>query len=209
MDISKARDWVCGIAEKDLKEGLKAASNLDDWYRCQALARIAQYSRDHNEQIKILHESFLAARSCESPNRIVTVGSWPVKALFNLGYREAGVTRAQELLSVIQTEKSPVKRGDAIDFLLGAVIDGPRYLFWEIYENLFIACTARLESGKKNGKGHGILASWAGVISNLDRQRVETLLDVLEGPTHIEHAHRSIERAKGQPVYVLVSRPNI
>jgi len=209
LDKSKARDWVCGIAEKDLREGLKAASNLDDWYRCQALARMALYSLDRNEQMNILNDSFRAARLCASPNRIVTVGSWPVKVLFNLGYNEAGEKRAQELLELIQTENSPVKRGDALEFLLGAVINAPSELFWEIYDQLFLACNTRLLSGKKNTKGHSILASWAGVISKLDMQRTHALLAAIDGPTHTAQAHRAIEWAKGRPVNSLVSRPNI
>ncbi|HGS5738974.1 hypothetical protein [Vibrio parahaemolyticus] len=209
MDISKARDWVCGIARKDLREGLKAASNLSEWYRCQALARISTYSKDRIEQLNILDESFNSARLCSSPNRIVTVGSWPVKVLFTLGYSETGVERAKELLSILQAEKSPVKRGDALDFLLGAVINAPRDLFWEIYEQLFLACTTRLESGKKNAKGHSILVSWAGAINNLDEQRADMLLSAIEGPTHAAQAHRAIEWARGRSVDTLISRPNI
>ncbi len=110
---------------------------------------------------------------------------------------------------MILSEASPVRRADALNYLLGAVVGGPSDTFWRVFDAFISACTEKLQSGKKNSKGESLLATWAGPISQLDELRGESLLSAIEGPRHREQAIQSRERAKTRPISELVAWPNI
>jgi len=53
---------------------------------------------------------------------MVTVSSWPVKSLIRLGFESEAEAEAMRLLEVAVSEASPVRRADALNYLLAASV---------------------------------------------------------------------------------------
>jgi hypothetical protein len=73
--------------------------------------------------------------------------------------------------------------------MLGAVVAGPRPLFWKVFDRFAQACLARLENGKRNTRGESLLAHWAPVLHRYDAERAEKVIDAIQGPVLRERAH--------------------
>lgn len=210
MNPTVERDRISKLAASDWRKAAELASGIPDpWFRCQALSKAALLAPDKNHQLQLIHKAFESGAECSEPNRIVTVSTWPVKALFILGYLDEGENAAMSLLEVIQSEASPVRRADALNYLLGSIVASSMKTFWTVFDAFLTACTTKLESGKKNSKGESLLATWAGPISLLDIRRGESLLAAIEGPNHRKQAVQSRERAKNRCISELVSWPNV
>ena len=110
-------DLVANSFDRAVEEARKIAH---PWYRCQGLARVADEVRSDAHAAKLLRESLAAAREQTEPNRIVTVASWPVKVMVRRGV-EGVESEVAKLLDVIGTEPNPLRRGNALLFLLHAV----------------------------------------------------------------------------------------
>lgn len=210
MNPTSARNSIRELAITDWKNAAKVAEEIQDpWFRCQALAIASLFAPDRKHQLALTEKAFKAGTECAEANRVGTVSSWPVKALYELGFRDEGDKAASRILEIILSVPSPVRRADALNYLLGAVIKSPKSIFWMVYDALFTACTTPLKSGKKNSKGQSLLPAWAGLIMRLDTRRGEALLVSLEGPTHLKKARRNIEIADGQQTNKLISWPNL
>src|SRR5712692_6495502 len=120
---TEQRDLVYRIVAADPEQALEVARGIDHpWFRSQALSAAALRQSDFGVRERVISEAFAAAGELEEPNRIVTVSSWPVKALAFSGNTVRMVLEAERLLSVIGNERSPVRRADALRDVLGATI---------------------------------------------------------------------------------------
>lgn len=210
MNPTAERDSITKLAASDWRKAAEIAAGISDpWFRCQALSKAALLAPDKKHQLLLINKALDSGAECSDPNRIGTVSSWPVKALYMLGYLDEGDKVSVGLLEVILTEESPVRRADALNYLLGAVLAGSMSTFWCVFDAFLTACITKLDSGKKNSKGESLLASWAGTISLLDVHRGDLLLAAIEGPDHRKQADQSRERAQYKTTSELITWPNI
>lgn len=195
MDPTQARTIVGALAPKDWRAAETKARNIGDpWFRCQSLAKVSLHAADSSNQQRVLVLAVSAAYKCDEPNRIVSVGAWPVKAAVLLAHIQFARTTTEGLLQNLTQESSPVRRSDALYRLLGACAALPQNepLFWTVYKQLVSAATEPLLSGKRNQKGQSNLAQLAGHIYSRDPKKAAELLELLEGPTHRQHAEEQI-----------------
>ena len=78
--------------------------------------------------------------------------------------------------------------------LLGAVLRGPRPLFWRVFERLREACLTPLLNGKRNKRGESVLSRWVLVVDRFDPARTEPLLQEIRGPVHRQQARETLQR---------------
>jgi len=118
MAGTRGRGEVHRFAPSDVERGLTIARAIKDpWFRCQSLALVARFLDDRRRP-GVLSEAFKAADELNEPNRIVTVASWPIEVLAELGPRDRLRQAVDRLLGVIATEPHSLRRADA----LGAVL---------------------------------------------------------------------------------------
>ena len=73
------------LAETNPREALKVARAIrHPWYRCQALAGLAQVWGTKAQQMDVLEEALAGAQEQSEINRIVTVSSWPLGVMVRL-----------------------------------------------------------------------------------------------------------------------------
>lgn len=193
MSATSQRDSIPHVAEKDWKKARSIASDINEpWFRCQALAKVVNFAPDKKTRLRLIDLALSAAFECDSPNRRVTVSAWPVKVMANLGYTDQVNKTVRKLLNEIDAEDSPVRKADALNVLLGAVSELQSDVFWEVYDSFLSACTFPLASGKRNSKGEGLLAQWAGHVVDRCEKRGRTLVESITGPKHREQAETLI-----------------
>lgn len=181
------------MAAKDTSEAIRAARNVaDPWYRCQALANTAYRISDRKQRKRLVAEAFDAALECGEPNRIVTVSAWPLKVLCKAGEQETLSLDVSRLLAIANSEPSPVRRADALNHMLGAIVTGPRPLFWKVFDRFVQACLAPLENGNRNTKGESLLVHWAPNLHRCAPQRARELFEAIQGPVLRDRAMRLI-----------------
>ncbi len=211
MNSTENRNSIPQYAKQGWRYALERAESIEEaWFRCQALVGVARYVPEREQRLMVLQRAFAVGAMCDCPNRVVSVSSWPIKALYSYGFSQEADEAVRVLLNVIAQEASPVRRADALDLLLGAVLEADRSIFWMVYESFFDACTRQLESGKRNAKGQGLLSSWAGLVWKFDAARGNELVAALAGPTHKAYALQDIEIAKGKSLETFmaeISRP--
>ena len=195
MSATSQRDSIPLHAEKDWKHAREIARNINDpWFKCQALAKVVGYAPTKKSRLALIDSALSAAAQCDSPNRRVTVASWPIKAMAKLGYLEQINVSVQKLLQDIGTEPSPVRRADALNVLLGAISLLETDLFWEVYDAFERACTTPVLSGKRNSKGERLLAQWAGHVYHRSGKRGVSLINSIKGPKHKELAEKLVQQ---------------
>lgn len=152
----------------------------------------------------------MVARLQGDPNRIVSVAAWPIKVLCNGGDGAAKLAKEiARLLADAQRVQSPVRKADALNLLLGALVAGPRDLFWKVYEGFLSACTDPLDSGRRNSKGESLLGQWAPVIMYFDPARGRMLIDAIQGPVIRKRAIEQLEKHSGESADALITWPNL
>jgi hypothetical protein len=105
------------------------------------------------------------------------------------------------------TESSPVRRADALRYLLGAVSIAPATVAGLVAREFAAACLAPLQSGKRNSKGESSLVACLPVIGCIDAKFARSLLGRL-APSRSERAARALQAAKDVPLAELLSWPN-
>ena len=200
MSVPKQqRDEACRVARTDTLRALAIAREIrDPWFRCQALAGAAMYLTP-SSRLPIIEEPFAAAAELQEPNRSVTVASWPLKVLALSGQGSRLQSEGARLLEVIATESSPVRRADALRFLLGATARSEQQIATRIAESFGAACVEPLLEGKRNKKGAYLLEEAIPVIARLDSGLASSLLSQLP-PLRAQRAARAIEATQGQQV---------
>lgn len=106
-DVARAVQWA-----RDL-QGPSAS-----WYRCQELAQTAQGAPTTETRRELLREAFAEADAQTEPNRIVTVASWPLRALLDAGELPWFEQELSRLLETILPEPNPFRRQDGLYALL-------------------------------------------------------------------------------------------
>jgi hypothetical protein len=205
---TQVRNRVSAIAKTNALEALALARGIDDpWFRCQALTIAAVHTPDRRSQKRAIDDAFSAANELSEPNRVVTVSAWPVKALALTGHMSSVSSDVGRLLQLISTESSPVRRADALRYLLGAVSIAPATVAGLVAREFAAACLAPLQSGKRNSKGESSLVACLPVIGCIDAKFARSLLGRL-APSRSERAARALQAAKDVPLAELLSWPN-
>jgi len=195
------RDLVWQIARSDQTRALKLAGDIEDpWFRCQALAHVAHHVENDTLRKQLLSKAFHSAKRCGEPNRIVTASSWPLKVLCLSG--AVGELRRQTglLLKCIEQEGSPVRRLDALHFVLGAVAQGPNDLFGEVFEKFQASCLQPLHGGKRNKRGEARLVDVIPLLMRLSPARAKEASDKIAGPDNRATAERLLRNTKQLPL---------
>ena len=202
------RDAVAAIAAAKPRQALELARRIvDPWFRCQALSIAAVHERDRRARERAIQDAFAAATELTDPNRIVTVASWPVKALAltrNHGKASAEVDR---LLRIIAAEGSPVRRADALRYLLGSVSGGRNDVIQRVARAFAAACLAPLDSGGRNTKGESHLEECLPAIAQIDPALAKTILGRLT-PSRSARAARAIAAMKKASLSAILPWPH-
>ena len=205
---TQQRNRVAAIAQPKPHEALELARSIDDpWFRCQALSIAAVHSPNRRARKVAIDDAFSAANALVEPNRVVTVSSWPVKALALTGEMASVSSEVARLLGVVSTESSPVRRADALRHLLGSVSTAPADVANRVAREFAAACLAPLRSGKRNSKGESSLETCLPGIARLDSAFAQSLLARL-APSRSARTLRAIEATRNVPVTELLSWPN-
>ena len=187
---------------------MEVARGIEDpWFRCQALSIAAVRAPDERSRQSALDDAFAAANQLGEPNRVVTVSSWPVKALALAGQMSTVSLEVARLLQLISTESSPVRRADALRYLLGSVSSAPPDVASRVAREFAAACLAPLQSGRRNTKGESHLEACLPGIARIDSALAQSLLKRLT-PSRSERAARALQSAKNVPVTDLLSWPH-
>jgi hypothetical protein len=197
---TQQRNRVATMAKTKPREALELARSIDDpWFRCQALSIAAVHTPDARSRKSALDDAFAAANRLGGANRVVTVSSWPVKALALAGQMSTVSSEVARLLRLISVESSPVRRADALRYLLGSVSIAPADVAGRVAREFAAACLAPLQSGKRNSKGESNLEACLPGIARIDPALAHRLLRRLT-PSRSERAARALQAAKDVPV---------
>jgi hypothetical protein len=209
MNVStQRRDRVAAIARTKPDEALALARSIDDpWFRCQALSIAAVHTRDRRSQKRAIDDAFSAATELHEPNRVVTVSSWPVKALALAGRESRIASEVARLVQLLTAEPSPVRRADALRYLLGSVSTAPPAVARHVAREFAAACLVPLQNGKRNRKGESSLEECLPGIARIDPAFAQALLSRLESPRS-ERAARALQEAANVPLPELLWWPN-
>lgn len=203
------RDRVAAIAATKPEQALALARAIGDpWFRCQALSLAAVHVEDRRTRERAIDDAFAAANDLSEPNRLVTVSSWPVKALALTGDASRVSTEATRLLQTASMESSPVRRADALRSLLGGVgAAAARDVAVRVAKDFAAACLTPLQSGKRNRKGESLLEECLPAIAQIDPNLAASLLTQLT-PSRSAQAAAAIEAARNVPLRRLLSWPH-
>jgi hypothetical protein len=205
---TQQRNRVTAIAKTNPREALEVARSINDpWFRCQALSIAAVHAPDRRSSRVAIDNAFTAANMLSEPNRVVTVSSWPVKALALTGHMSSVSSEVERLLQVIADESSPVRRSDALRYLLGSVSTAPTRVASRVAREFATACLTPLQSGKRNRKGESNLELCLPGIARIDSSFAQSLLGRL-APARAERAAGALQNAKNTPVTELLSWPD-
>jgi hypothetical protein len=203
------RDRVAVIAKTKPLEALELARGIEDpWFRCQALSIAAGHAPDRRSQQRAIDDAFAAANELDEPNRVVTVSSWPVKALALAGYLSSISPEVERLLQLMSTESSPVRRADALRYLLGAVSRAPAVVVTRVAREFTAACLTPLRNGKRNRKGESNIEVCLPGIACVDPDLAQSLLAQLT-PLRAERVAQALHAAKSVPLAELLPWPNL
>src|SRR5438128_1088958 len=204
------RDMVANIAKRQPARALRLARSITDaWFRCQALSYVALEISSTKERHSILNEAFSAGNKLSEPNRVVTVSAWPLKVLSVRGDDSRLLkSETERLLTLIATEPSPVRRADALRFVVGAVIRSQRELALHVIRRFASSCLQRLQNGKRNRKGEYLLVTYIPAIQQLDPSLAAELLAGLT-PSRAQQAIDGAASTQRNPFEIIDSWPNI
>jgi len=209
-EATQLRDKVSRMAATAPDEALEIARRIrDPWFRCQALAVVGMNIADMSRKRHVLHDAFDAAMECDAPNLVVMASSWPLKALCKSASPRDLERETQRLLGIIDAEPSPVQRAQALNMMLGAVLTGPRALFWTVLERMEQASFAPLANGKRNAKGESLMTSWAVVVHQYDPARAQRIIAAIHGHALRERALTAIEEHGAVDVEALCNWPRL
>ena len=205
---TEQRNTVAAMAAREPQKALELARRIDDpWFRCQALSMAAVHVQDRRTQKQAIKEAFASANALSDPNRIVTVSSWPLKALVLTGNAAPAAAEAERLLKIISAERSPVRRADALRHLLGGVSSCRKDVVHRVAKEFAAACLAPLQNGKRNTKGESYLEECLPAIAQIDPGFAQTLLSRLT-PPRSERAIRAIAAMKSAPLSKILPWPH-
>ena len=119
MNATKQRDAVAHQAKTDSSAALQSARNISDpWFRAQALAHVARYSKEQSREIA--DQAAAAAEDCPDAYKQCAVRAWEIAALAERSDCRAAFARLKSVLSKIGTVVPPSSRSEALSLLLHA-----------------------------------------------------------------------------------------
>ena len=209
MASASTRTFVARIAAKEPQRAFELARAIDDaWVRCQALSTTALHLADSRARARAIDEALAAASELTEPNRVVTVSAWPVKVLAIQGRLDRVASEVDRLLAVIATERSPVRRADALRDLFGAVIHAKRPVILRVVLALAFASFQPLLDGRRNRKGESLLADCLPAIARIDPRVAESLLARLPA-TRADRAREHMQSMAASSLDLLAPWPNV
>jgi hypothetical protein len=120
-DGVKGRQDTHDLLAVGRKSALQRARGIrHPWYRCQALAMVAESETDPGTRNELLDESLAAAHEASEPNRVVTVATWPLKQLIHTNPAIA-YDVVRRLLDTISQEPHGLRKLDGIAWVLRTV----------------------------------------------------------------------------------------
>lgn len=120
------RNKVKQLVTSDIDKAATLAAEINDpWFKSQALAFVADKIGDRKRKEKILEQSFSSALEADSPNRIVSVSSWPLRVLSKSKEVKLVNTEVNKLINILEKESHPVRKLDALLNLIHALHHGP------------------------------------------------------------------------------------
>jgi len=193
MAGTKGRGEVHRALPGDVEGGLTIARAIrDPWFRCQSLALVARFLDDRRRP-GVLTEAFKAADELLEPNRIVTVASWPIEVLAELGPHDRLRQAVDRLVGVIATEPHSLRRADA----LGAVL----HRVWPVAD---VRSRVLGEFRAACAAGHGwrrdrLLRYTAQRLAEVDLTGANELVGMIEEDRVRRRATREVAAAAGSP----------
>lgn len=164
------RTKVHELASMDARAALKVARAIGHaWYRCQALAALAQANPSHPQAKSWVIEALDAAYSQSEPNRVASVALWPLRILVRTDIASASA-HTKRLLGVIAQEAHGLRRLDGLRAILIAVASDP--CLREEALRPFLA-TATKSTGWRTERIIGAVAS---VLADFDVEASKALL---------------------------------
>ncbi len=183
----KGRTETSRLLPDDPHSALKIARAIrHPWYRCQALAAVAEV----HSSVPLLIESFSAAYEQTEPNRIVSVASWPLR---QLALREPAMAHVEleKLLRVAATEAHGLRRLHALERLFFAVASEPT-----LREQALAAFNAAAASCQ-GWRAERSAASVALYLAEFDVSQAEALLRSRVPSRFTNQTFRAIHREEG------------
>lgn len=198
-DVQK-RSEVAVLMKQDWAAAMELARTIETpWYRCQALAYLAKNAEDQSEKDSALREAFTVALFHEQPNRVVSVSAWPLRALVESGQAEHTDAEVERLLGIIATEPSPVRRADALELMMGAVVAAPRTIFDRVFQAFLSACLSPLSGGRRNRRGQSQLYGALDIIAVVDFPLAREVGGHITGPELSERVRSLFELWEADP----------
>ena len=206
---TQQRDRVATLAPGRPDLALELARSIGDpWFRCQALSMAAVHASDRRMRDTVIKEAFAAANQLPEPNRVVTVSSWPIKVLAMTGDVVLVSAESARLLRLIATEASPVRRADALRYLLGAVSTIRADIAARVAQEFAAACLAPLQNGKRNRTGESHLELCLPALARIDPDLGRTALARLS-PSRSQRAAGQIEALRDVPIAKILPWPDV
>ncbi len=120
-DDVRGRQASADLIATDRKQALRVARQIrHPWYRCQALAALAEAASDTHQCQALLNESLAAAYEQHEPNRVVSVATWPLACLVRTAPEQAQAV-VERLLGSIATEPHGLRKLDGLARVLFTV----------------------------------------------------------------------------------------
>jgi hypothetical protein len=119
VNATLLRDQACAVAKQDCRKALAKARIIPDpWFRAQALACVARYTKD--DPIAIAKQAAKAASECEDDYKKTAVRAWEIAALAE---RQHFAAARKSLTAALQQSRDvfPLSsRAEALMLLLAA-----------------------------------------------------------------------------------------
>ena len=106
----RLRHQVDLMVAKDIAHAYELAKTIKHpWYRCQALARVAEFSTKTSLKM-ILQESFDSAMNCHDQNRRVSVACWPLSIAIKNSLKGLANSFLEQCIKQISQEMDPISK---------------------------------------------------------------------------------------------------
>jgi hypothetical protein len=110
----RLRSRVGTMVKSDIDQAHKIAKSIEHpWYRCQALAEVADQSDKANINA-LLQESFESAMRCRDQNRRVNVACWPLRVALKNNLRDLCQLFLDKCAEQITQDMDPISKWCAV-----------------------------------------------------------------------------------------------
>ena len=110
MQGVKLRHKVDTIVKNDFSHAYELAKSIKHpWYKCQALAAVADCASKTSIK-SILLESFESALNCHDQNRRVSVACWPLRVAISNNLNDLANSFLDQCISQINQEMDPISK---------------------------------------------------------------------------------------------------